>query len=41
MGVKPQDCVVFEDGILGMNAAQEAGMMIIDVNNYFKIEFLV
>ncbi|MDO9274669.1 MAG: beta-phosphoglucomutase family hydrolase, partial [Lutibacter sp.] len=41
MGVKPQDCVVFEDGILGMNAAEEAGMMVIDVNNYFKIEFVV
>ncbi len=41
MGVKPQDCVVFEDGILGMNAAEEAGMMVIDVNDYFKIEFVV
>ena len=41
MGVKPQDCVVFEDGILGMNAAQEAGMMVIDVNDYFKIEFKI
>ncbi|HSQ47635.1 MAG TPA: beta-phosphoglucomutase family hydrolase [Lutibacter sp.] len=41
MGVKPQDCVVFEDGILGMNAAEEAGMMVIDVNDYFKIEFKI
>jgi len=41
MGIKPQDCVVFEDGILGMNAAEEAGMMVIDVNDYFKIEFVV
>ena len=41
MGVKPQDCVVFEDGILGMNAAEEAGMMVIDVNDYFKISFTV
>ena len=41
MGIKPQDCVVFEDGILGINAAQEAGMMVIDVNDYFKVEFLV
>jgi beta-phosphoglucomutase family hydrolase len=39
MGVKPQDCVVFEDGILGMNAAKEAGIMVIDVNNYFKVKF--
>ena len=37
MRVKPQDCVVFEDGILGMNAAEEAGMMVIDVNDYFKV----
>jgi beta-phosphoglucomutase family hydrolase len=41
MGVKPQDCVVFEDGILGMNAAAEAGMMVIDVNDYFKVAFVV
>ncbi|NEW79400.1 MAG: beta-phosphoglucomutase family hydrolase [Gelidibacter sp.] len=41
MGIKPQDCVVFEDGILGMNAAEEAGMMVIDVNDYFEIEFVV
>jgi HAD superfamily hydrolase (TIGR01509 family) len=41
MGIKPQDCVVFEDGILGMNAAEEAGMMVIDVNDYFKVQFLV
>jgi beta-phosphoglucomutase family hydrolase len=41
MGVKPQDCVVFEDGILGMNAAEEAGMMVIDVNDYFKVAFKV
>jgi beta-phosphoglucomutase family hydrolase len=41
MGVNPQDCVVFEDGILGMNAAEEAGMMVIDVNDYFKVAFAV
>ena len=41
MGINPEDCVVFEDGILGMNAAEEAGMMVIDVNDYFKIEFKV
>lgn len=41
MGVKPQDCVVFEDGILGMNAAEEAGMMVIDVNDYFKVAFKI
>ncbi|MDF1518305.1 MAG: beta-phosphoglucomutase family hydrolase [Lutibacter sp.] len=41
MGVKPQECVVFEDGILGMNAAEEAGMMVVDVNDYFKVAFEV
>ncbi len=41
MGVKPEDCVVFEDGILGMQAAEAAGMIVIDVNEYFKLEFTV
>ncbi|WP_372795020.1 HAD family hydrolase [Lutibacter sp.] len=39
MKVHPHDCVVFEDGILGIQAAKEAGMMVIDINNYFKMEF--
>ena len=41
MGVEPQHCVVFEDGILGMQAAEKAGMMVVDVNNYFKVTFSV
>jgi len=41
MGINPKDCVVFEDGILGINAAEEAGMMVVDVNDYFKNEFAV
>ncbi len=41
MNVQPQDCVVFEDGELGMQAAKKAGMMVIDINNYYKIEFTV
>ena len=41
MGVKPQSCVVFEDGILGIQAAEEAGMMVIDVNDYFKVALSV
>lgn len=41
MGVKPEDCVVFEDGILGMRAAKAAGMMLIDINDYYKIEFKI
>ena len=38
MGVNPKDCVVFEDGVLGMQAAKTAGMMVIDVNDYYKFE---
>ena len=41
MGVDPKHCVVFEDGILGMQAAKTAGMMVIDVNDYFKMEFKI
>lgn len=41
MGVEPKDCLVFEDGILGIEAAKTAGMMFVDVNDYFKMEFIV
>jgi beta-phosphoglucomutase family hydrolase len=41
MGIAPKDCVVFEDGILGMEAAEEAGMTVVDVNDYFKMEFTI
>lgn len=41
MDVDPKECVVFEDGILGMQAAEKAGMMVIDINNYYKIEFTI
>lgn len=34
MGIAPKYCQVFEDGILGMQAAREAGMMITDVRPY-------
>lgn len=41
MGVEPKDCLVFEDGILGIQAAEEVGMMVVDVNDYFEMKFTV
>jgi beta-phosphoglucomutase family hydrolase len=41
MGIKPEKCVVFEDGILGIQAAKEAGMMVIDINDHYKMEYSV
>jgi len=41
MGIAPKDCLVFEDGILGIEAAKTAGMMVVDVNDYFKMEFTI
>ena len=35
MGVDAKDCVVFEDGDPGIEAAKSAGMMWVDVRNYF------
>lgn len=40
MGVNPKECLVFEDGVLGMQAAKDAGMMVIDVNDYYKLEMV-
>lgn len=37
MGVAPPDCEVFEDGILGLQAAKAAGMMVVDVTEYYEI----
>jgi beta-phosphoglucomutase family hydrolase len=37
MGVDPADCEVFEDGILGMQAAKDAGMMVVDVTQYYEV----
>lgn len=34
MGIDAEHCTVYEDGILGIQAAQEAGMKVIDVNQY-------
>lgn len=37
MGVEPKHCQVFEDGILGIQAAQSAGMMVVDVKEYYQV----
>ncbi|MDR2910212.1 MAG: HAD-IA family hydrolase [Bacteroidales bacterium] len=36
IGVEPQYCQVFEDGVLGIIAAQNAGMMVTDVRPYIN-----
>ena len=41
MNVEPENCLVFEDGILGIQAAESVGMKVIDVNEYFKMEFTI
>jgi len=37
MGLAPVDCEVFEDGLLGIEAAFAAGMMVVDVTEYYKV----
>jgi beta-phosphoglucomutase-like phosphatase (HAD superfamily) len=37
MGVAPADCQVFEDGLLGIKAAQTAGMMVVYVTGYYNV----
>jgi beta-phosphoglucomutase family hydrolase len=36
MGVAPEKCQVFEDGVLGIEAAKKAGMMVTDVRPYIN-----
>ena len=37
MGVNPEDCELYEDGALGIQAAQTAGMMVVDVTKYYEV----
>ena len=37
MRVLPGECQVFEDGALGMIAAREAGMKLVDVTLYYTV----
>jgi beta-phosphoglucomutase family hydrolase len=37
IGVQPSDCVVYEDGELGLQAADRAGMMSVDVTKYYEV----
>jgi beta-phosphoglucomutase family hydrolase len=37
MGVAPVYCEVFEDGLLGIQAARTAGMMVVDVTEYYNV----
>ncbi|MFV0290302.1 MAG: HAD family hydrolase [Mangrovibacterium sp.] len=37
MQVLPKDCLVFEDGVLGMQAAEACGMRWIDVRDYYEV----
>lgn len=37
MGVEPQYCLVFEDGRLGIQAAETAGMMTVNVTDYYSV----
>jgi beta-phosphoglucomutase family hydrolase len=36
MGVEPEYCQVFEDGVLGIKAAEKAGMMVTDVRPFIN-----
>ncbi len=37
IGVQPSDCEVYEDGLLGLQAAELAGMMSVDVTQFYEV----
>ncbi len=37
IGVQPSDCEVYEDGHLGLEAAERAGMMSVDVTRFYEV----
>lgn len=37
IGVQPADCEVYEDGLLGLQAAELAGMMSVDVTQFYEV----
>jgi len=37
IGILPSECEVFEDGLLGLQAAAAAGMMYVDVTRYYNV----
>ncbi len=37
IGVQPSDCEVYEDGQLGLDAAERAGMMWVDVTRFYEV----
>ncbi len=37
MNIEPELCEVFEDGVLGIQAAETAGMMSVDVTKYYEV----
>lgn len=40
MSISPEECVVFEDALLGVEAAKRAGMKCVGVDRYNKPDFL-
>ncbi len=37
IGIMPSDCEVYEDGQLGLEAAERAGMMSVDVTQFYQV----